>query len=425
MSTPGRQEVGEQEDLETFRQRARTFIQANLPPARPGRDRDLDDEEELAEIAHSRVLQRLFFDGGLAGLLFPREYGGQGLTAAHQQVLNEEIVGYDYPSRMGVTFAPCGALVNEFGGHEMKLRHLPAMFRGEHIWMQLLSEPGGGSDLAGAQTTAVRDGDEWVLNGSKIWSSGAWYADFGLCLTRTNWDVEKHRGLTVFGVDLHDPGIEIHRIEMLDGARDFCQVFMTDVRVPDGDRVGAVDDGWTVGTRWLFHERSLASGSPYFTRPATQVRQPLRGTATEDLVRLAAAAGVLDDARVRDLLGEAHTLSVVGPELAQRIFHQIGAGRISDQAAAISRLYSGVSRARGNTIGMEIAGLGAIAWSPDDVEVGQLGVEYLTRQAGSIGGGTVEMARNVISERVLGMPRERTADRDVAFRDVPRSAPSR
>jgi len=417
--------VDEIEDLDAFRQRARAYIREHLPPARPSRERDLGDEEELAEIAHSRRIQRLLYDGGLAGLLFPKEYGGQGLTAAHQQVLNEEIVGYDHPSRMGVTFAPCGAIVDEFGSHEMKRRHIPAMLKGEHIWMQLLSEPSGGSDLAGAQTTAIRDGDEWVLNGSKIWSSGAWYADFGLCLARTNWDVEKHRGLTVFGVDLHQPGIEIHRIEMLNGAKDFCQVFITDARVPDLDRVGQVDDGWTVGIRWLFHERSLASGSPYATRPATQDRVPLRGTAVDDLVRIAAEAALLDDPWIRDLVGEAHTLSMVGPELAARIFHLIGKRQITDQAAAVSRLFSGVSRARNNTIGMELAGLGGVAWAEEDADVGQLGIDYLTRQAGSIGGGTVEMARNVISERVLGMPRERTADRDIAFRDVPRSAPSR
>ncbi len=159
---------------------------------------ELPDEEELAQIARSRELQRLLFDGDLAGILFPPEYGGQGLTVEHQRVLNEEIVGYEYPSRLGVTFAPCGAIVDEFARHDMKQRHLPAMLKGDEIWMQLLSEPSGGSDLAGAQLTAVQDGEEWVLNGSKIWSSGAWYADFGLCLTRTNWDVEKHRGLTVF-----------------------------------------------------------------------------------------------------------------------------------------------------------------------------------------------------------------------------------
>ena len=133
--------------------------------------------------------------------------------------------------------------------------------------MQFLSEPSGGSDVAGALTTAVRDGDQWVLNGSKVWTSGAWWSDWGLCLARTNWDVPKHRGLTVFMLPIHQPGVEVHRIEMLNGSREFCQEFMTDVIVPDSDRVGEVDDGWTVGTRWMFHERMLYTSS-YVTEPA-------------------------------------------------------------------------------------------------------------------------------------------------------------
>ena len=132
--------------------------------------------------------------------------------------------------------------------------------------MQFLSEPSGGSDVAGALTTAVRDGDEWVVNGSKIWTTGAWFSDYGLCLLRTNWDVPKHRGLSVFIIKIHQPGIELHRIEMINGSREFCQEFMTDLRVPDTDRVGDVDQGWTVGTRWMFHERNaMGGGSPYVT----------------------------------------------------------------------------------------------------------------------------------------------------------------
>ena len=192
-------------------------------------------------------------------------YGGQGLTPAHQRALNEELVGFEYPTRFQApTFSPCAAVLLEFGTEEQKLRHLPAILRGEELWMQFLSEPSGGSDVAGALTTAVRDGDEWVLNGSKVWTTGAWWSDWGLCLARTNWDVPKHRGSTVFMLPIHQPGIEVHRIEMLNGSKEFCQEFMTDVRVPDSDRIGDVDDGWTVGIRWMFHERMLHN-SPYVT----------------------------------------------------------------------------------------------------------------------------------------------------------------
>jgi alkylation response protein AidB-like acyl-CoA dehydrogenase len=176
MSTP------DTEDLETFRARARAFIGANLGPIDahlsigPLRN-ERTDEEELAAVARERQVQRLLFDADLAGVCFPKEYGGQGLTPAHQRVLNEELVGYEYPARIQApTFSPCAAVLLDLGTEEQKRQHLPAILRGEEIWMQFLSEPSGGSDVAGALTSAVRDGDEWVLNGSKIWTTGAWWA---------------------------------------------------------------------------------------------------------------------------------------------------------------------------------------------------------------------------------------------------------
>ena len=226
------------EDLESFRHRARAFIRSNLRQVTPEELRlgwnGLSEEMELAAVARDRELQRMLFDAGLAGICFPRAYGGQGLTPEHQKVLNEELVGYEYPLRMQVpNLSPCATVILEFGTEEQKLRHLPAILKGEALWMQFLSEPSGGSDAAGALTTAVRDGDQWVLNGSKVWTTGAWWSDWGLCLARTNWDVPKHRGLTVFMLPIHQPSIEVHRIEMLNGSREFCQEFMTDVIVPD------------------------------------------------------------------------------------------------------------------------------------------------------------------------------------------------
>jgi alkylation response protein AidB-like acyl-CoA dehydrogenase len=417
-------DVHDAEDLESFRQRARAFARENLRPIGQvtiSLRTFGSDEEELANIAREREIQRMLFDAGLAGVVVPREYGGRGLTPAHQHALNEELAGYEFPQRIQVpTMSPCLAVLLDFGTEEQKKQHVPAILKGDELWMQLLSEPSGGSDVAGALTTAVRDGDEWVLNGSKIWTTGAWWSDWGLVLARTNWDVPKHRGLTVFILPLHQPGIEVHRIEMLNGNREFCQEFISDVRIPDSDRVGDVDDGWTVGTRWMFHERMLFN-SPLITVPVGTERS----AGTWRAIDVARDAGRLHDPVARDLIGESRVLDLVGAQLGRRLGVGISTGAMTDQASAVGRLFTGLSSARRTTINYELAGGVGAAWTDDDGSAAGIGVDFLTRQSSCIGGGTTEMARNVISERVLGMPRERSADRDVAFRDVPRSPSGR
>jgi alkylation response protein AidB-like acyl-CoA dehydrogenase len=413
----------ELEDVEAFRARARAWIREHLKPVGAlvvTLRSDRTDEEELADVAREREVQRMLFDGGLAGICIPRAYGGQGLTPAHQQALNQELSGFEYPMRFQVpTFAPCASVLLDFGTEAQKERHIPAMLKGEELWMQFLSEPSAGSDVAGALTTAVRDGDEWVLNGSKVWTTGAWWSDWGLCLARTNWDVPKHRGLTVFMLPIHQDGIEVHRIEMLDGNKEFCQEFLTDVRVPDADRIGDVDQGWTVGTRWMFHERMLFS-SPLVTVP----EGTMRGGDGASMLDVARDAGRVDDPVARDLVGEATMLATVSDALRRRVGLGITTGTLSDQASAAARLFGGIMATRRTTIAYELAGVTGAAWADDDGEIVRAGRDYLMRQVACIGGGTTEMARNVISERVLGMPRERSGDKDIPFRDVPRGPTS-
>jgi alkylation response protein AidB-like acyl-CoA dehydrogenase len=416
---------GDTESVDSFRTRARDWVAANLEAAGSGSafGRVQTEEDEFAYIAHARELQRRIFDGGFAGICFPREYGGLGLTPAHQRAFNEVVADHEYPTVLQVpTFVPCAAVLLEFGSEEQKQRHIPAILKGEQIFMQFLSEPSGGSDVAGALTTAVRDGDEWIVNGSKIWTSGAYFSDYGLCLLRTNWDVPKHRGLSVFIIKIRQPGLELHRIEMINGSRDFCQEFMTDLRVDDSNRVGEIDEGWTIGTRWMFHERNaMGGGSPYVSGPWLG---EFGGTTGDSLIGLARSTGRISDPVVRDLLGEAHTLSRAQEELSRRIAEGMAAGVFADTSAAIARLMSGVTSVRRSTIGMELAGAAAAASNEGEPEAG-LGMSYLVRQAACIGGGTVEMARNNISERVLGMPREITHDKNMPYRDVPKGPPSR
>jgi len=419
--------AAEPESVDEFRARARAWIRSTLPASTPSdqvgylRPR-FTDEEELAEVEEARQLQRKFYDAGLAGVCFPREYGGLGLSPAHQMALREELSGFAYPFRLQApTFSPCAAVLLEFGTHEQKLRHLPAIIKGEELWMQLLSEPSGGSDVAGALMTAVRDGDEWILNGSKVWTTGAWFSDWGLCLARTNWDVPKHRGLSVFIFPLHQPGIEIHRIEMLNGFKDFCQEFITDVRVPDSARIGDVNEGWTIGTRWMFHERMLHN-SPYVTSATGNAGSSRRSLHNVDIAR---DSGRIDDPVSRDLLGEAYMLELVGEVIQHRIAEGISTGKMSDQAASVGRLYSGVSTTRLTSISFELAGSSATAWDDTDGAAAEIGNDYLLRQVSTLGGGTTEMARNVVAERVLGMPRELSYDRNTPFRDVPKGPPAK
>jgi alkylation response protein AidB-like acyl-CoA dehydrogenase len=341
------------------------------------------------------------------------------LTPAHQRALNAELRGYEYPSRAQVpTFTPCLAVLLEFGSEEQKLKHVPAILKGEELWMQFLSEPSCGSDVAGAITTAVKDGDEWVLNGQKVWTTGAWWSDWGLCLARTNWDVSKHSGLTVFMFPIKSPGIEVRRIEMLNGSKEFCEEFLTDVRIPDIYRIGGTDNGWTVGSRWMFHER-MSRNSPLVTMPDGAVRHA--GNNGAKMHAIAKSGGMLEDPRAQGLIGEAHMLQLVGDALRSRVGQGIMTRTLSDQASAIYRLFAGLSDARRTSIAFELAGSAASNWTAEDGERGQWGIDFLMRQAGCIGGGTTEIAANVIAERVLKMPREATPDRDVPFRDVPRS----
>lgn len=412
------------EDLESFRARAREWVRGNLRRVdgpQLGLHAGRTTEEELADVAEARALQRKFHDAGFAGITVPKEYGGLGLSREYQDALNGELIGYEYTARLQIpTINPCMAVLLDFGTHEQKLEHVPKILRGEEIWIQFLSEPSGGSDVAGALTTAVRDGDEWVLNGAKVWSSGAWWSDWALCLVRTNWDAPKHRGLTVFMLPINAEGVEVRRTEMINGSTDFCEEFLNDVRVPDTDRVGDVNDGWTVGTRWMVHER-IAFNSPLCTGP----RGSSHGAEGASLVGTAAEYGRLDDPVARDLIGSVRALEVAGEYLNKRIGRGAITGLGHPQAPAIGRLHSGLSQVRRRTVLFELAADEGAIWGEEhdtdpDAPLDPPGLEFLMRQVSCIGGGTTEIARNVISERILGMPREPAPDRDVNFRDVPR-----
>ncbi len=406
------------EDLEDFRRRARRWLADTMPVS--SKDYNAAEISQEARVARGRELQRTLFDGGFAGIAFPAEYGGLGLTPAHQHVFNEEARAYEMPLLFNVpTLGILAATLLDFGSEEQKQRHLPAILRGDELWVQFLSEPSGGSDLAGCITRATQDGDVWVLNGSKIWSSGAYWCDWAMCLARTNWDVPKHRGLTMFIVKIHQPGIQVEQIRQVNGAAEFCQEFFDDVEIPAAQVVGAVNDGWTVASRLLFHERNSVGGaSPYVSGGGGA--EGSSGGRLPGNRQLAQQLGVAADPQVRQLIAESYLLDVVHEQLAERMAAGMRSGVFPGTAGAILRLFNGEKFVRQTDITMEIAGVDAVA-SPDGALVGRYADQYLARQGSCLGGGSTEMARNIISERVLGMPREYAADREVPFNQVKRN----
>jgi len=404
------------ESVDAFRARLRAWLPDNLPPIPDGAVERTDERWE-----HERVLQRRLWDGGFAGIRVPRAYGGLGLTAEHTRVFNEETAAYDLPFSLNVpTLGILLATLVDAGTHEQKLRHIPAILKGEELWVQFLSEPSGGSDLAGCLTRADRDGDLFMLNGSKIWSSGAYSADYAMCLARTNWDVPKHRGLTMFIVKIHQPGVTVEQIRQTDGSTEFCQEFFDDVPIPVGDVVGEIDDGWSVANRLLVHERmAVGGGSPYTV--GRNSKQEV-GDEGAELIGLVRSRGLTHDSHARQLLAEASVRTMVGKALVERITTGMTTGAMPGSAGSLMKLYGAEAVIRRAEIGVELAGEDGVTWPTGSETAGaRLGQYSLGRQGAALGGGSNEIQRNIISERLLGMPREAAADRDIPYRDVRRT----
>ena len=408
-------EGGDVEPVDEFRVRVRAWVLDNLPPEPEGAIARTDERW-----AHERMLQRRLWDGGFAGIRVPKEYGGLGLTEQHRIAFDEEAAGHDLPFSFNVpTLGILAATLLDAGTHAQKLRHLPAILKGEELWVQFLSEPSGGSDLAGCLTRADRDGDVFVLNGSKIWSSGAYVADYAMCLARTNWDVPKHRGLTMFIVRIHQPGVTVEQIRQTDGSTEFCQEFFDDVPIPVADVVGEVDDGWSVANRLLVHERlAVAGGSPYTVGRSSKHEVGDDEAALVDLIR---RRGLEHDRHARLLLAEATVRSLVRDALLERVTVGMASGVLPGSAGSLIKLYGAESTIRRSEIALELAGEDGVAWPADTEAAGaRFGQHSLVRQGAALGGGSNEIQRTIISERLLGMPREAAADRDIAYRDVRR-----
>ncbi|MGE0829266.1 MAG: acyl-CoA dehydrogenase family protein, partial [Hyphomonadaceae bacterium] len=244
-----------------FRAEARKFLEATCEPKAAGlTDHRLAD---AAFVKIAKAYQKKKAEAGFAGITWAKEHGGRGLAPIFHVIFGQEEAKFNAPSGpFAIGLGMCIPTMIAFASEEQKKRYVGPALRGEEIWCQLFSEPSAGSDVAGLRTRAVREGDDWIINGQKVWTSGAHYSDYGILLTRTNPDAEKHKGLTMFFVDMKSAGVEVRPIHQMSGGSNFNEVYFTDVRIPDAQRLGEIGAGWSVALVTLMNERLAVGGSP-------------------------------------------------------------------------------------------------------------------------------------------------------------------
>jgi alkylation response protein AidB-like acyl-CoA dehydrogenase len=388
--------------VDEFRERARAWLAEHA-------------DELIAAQRGERMLFRetriAVYDAGFGGIAWPVEYGGLGLSAAHQEAFSEEAARY--PNLMVgdlVTVGICAPTLLDFGSEEQKRRYIPHMLRGDEVWTQLLSEPGAGSDLAGLQTRAVRDGDEWIVNGQKVWTSVAQWSELAICIARTNADVPKHQGLSMFIVDMHAPGVTIRPLKQITGNEEFNEVFLDDVRLPADFLVGAENDGWRALLRMLMHERMAIGAGTSGARMGRDMFSTLRDLARE--------RGVEHVNGVRDALLDVYVKERLLAWLGQRMRDGAASGKEPGPEGSLAKLLNAIVSKASSNAGMLIGGANAQAWDASTSGGNTLAAAFLQAPMTAIAGGTSEIQRNTIGERVLGLPKEPQVDRDIPFRDV-------
>jgi alkylation response protein AidB-like acyl-CoA dehydrogenase len=367
------------------------------------------------------------FDAGLAWVHFPEGSGGLGVRPELNRLVERRLreAGAKPTDPRTFFMALAAPTIVTHGTEDVKRRFLRPMFTGEERWCQLFSEPGAGSDFAGLATRAIRDGDEWVVNGQKVWNTLAHLADFGMLVTRTDPDAPKHKGLTYFALDMRSPGVEVRPLRQITGEAEFNEVYLTDVRVPDAHRIGEVGEGWRVSLTTLMNERNAIGGGNAGGGP------PRRGGAANDAVQLWRSQAEADRRAVdKDRLMQLWVQAEVGRLTNLRAAQNARAGNPGPEMSIAKLAYSELNKALYDFT-MDLLGAEALAGfdytfrRPDDLDVHGTtrGPRYafLRVRANSIEGGTSEIMRNILGEQVLGLPGEPRLDKDLPWIQVPRS----
>ena len=355
---------------------------------------------------NGRAWQRTLFEHRWAGLTWPRAYGGGGGEPWQARIFAEVAAGYEeWPGFIGATIAMLGPTLLRHGTEEQKLRFVPGLLSGELAFCQLFSEPGAGSDLAGLAMRAERDGDEFVVNGQKVWNSQAQFCDWGFLLVRTDPDAPKHRGITFLLVEMDSPGIEARPLVQMNGSAHFNEVFFTDVRVPVANAVGEINGGWAPARTVLLNESAFIGD-----RKGTSVVAPLS--------ELARRHGRLHHPLVRQRLVDAWARERMQRWMGETIQNAVRRGEPPPIDPGIMKLFAAESKRRSGDLAAALGGLAVVADTGEPARWARH--ELMGRYAVSIGGGTNEVMRNNVAERALGLPREPGYDRDVPWRDIPR-----
>ena len=366
-------------------------------------------QQQRADAA--RAWQRTLHDVGWAGISWPVEYGGLGGTSVQQLIFEQEARDCDlFSDLLFVGAQLAGPTIMVHGTDGQKRRYLDPILTGQEIWCQLFSEPGAGSDLAGLQTRAVRDQAHWVVNGQKVWTSGAQYANWGILLARTDPDQPKHRGITYFLLDMHTPGIDVRPIKQINGESHFNETFLTDVRIPADCVLGGINGGWAVVHTTLALERTSMGGAV------------LPGASVEGLIQLASEYGVGNKPVIRQQLAAAYTRARILDYLGYRVQTALSSGKPVGPESSVIKLFLADHLRTMTNLALDIQGARALLYgqaTPGDHD--DWVHAWLTAPSVRIAGGTDEIQRSTIGERILGLPPEPRLDKTVAFRNIPKA----
>ena len=388
-----------------FREEASSWLAENAPTD--------DAFRTLSPLEQAKVWQKRKYDAGWACIGWAPDFGGRGASAIEEVIWRQEESQYDLPANFFlIGQGMIGPTLMAWASDEDKARFLPQLASGEEVWCQLFSEPAGGSDLAALRTRAERDGDDWVINGQKIWTSGAHYSDYGVIVVRTDPTVPKHKGLSYFYIDMKAPGVEIKPIKQLTGDSDFNEVYFTDVRVSDSQRLGEVGQGWQVSLTTLMNERAAIGGS--FGQMDVSLAMSVAAEVEID------GRPALEDAAVRARIADWYVQEAGLKYTGYRSLTALSRGALPGPENSIGKLVGAPKMQAMSSYLMDLLGAsGAIADEALAAKAGIIQRAYMGAPGLRIAGGTDEIMANIIAERVLGLPQEPRLDKGIPFNEVP------